>query len=72
MELFISNGYHGVELDSINICRVYLQEIHRSDISTGSTKQIYNTSYQGTPNYCLITEYEWPTQDKPRRGDWVA
>ena len=39
MASFIANGYCGLQLASINMCRFFLQTIHLSTITTGDGKE---------------------------------
>ena len=71
MQCFIDNGFHGIQLASINRCRIYLQVITLSDISTGDGLRIDKSTYTGVKNTNIRTEYLWPVQGKPGKTDWV-
>ena len=71
MESFANNGFHGLQLASINRCRIYLQVIHLSDITTGDGIYISRAAYNGDIERWSISQYEWPIQGKPGSKDWV-
>ena len=49
MEWFTNIGFYGLELAAINRCRLYLQVIYLSDITTGDGKYISPATYDGEP-----------------------
>ena len=70
IDSFIDNSFQVTQLASINRCRLYLQVIHLSDITTGDGYRIDKSSYAGSVNKCLHTKYLWPVQSKPGNADW--
>ena len=47
MQCFINNGYHSMQLASINRCQVYLKVIHLLEIMTGDRYCISKLCYYG-------------------------
>ena len=60
MEIFIAHVYKRLELAAINICRIYLQSIHLSDMTTGDGKHICTILYEGSYNRCVQTNINGP------------
>ena len=71
MECFVDNGYSGTTFAAINRCRLFLQVIHLSDVTTGDGKRICNNAYRGQKHVCLQAIYDWPAQGRPVESDWV-
>lgn len=71
MQCFIDKGYQVMQLASINRCRLYLQVVYLSDITTGGGYHIERSSYLGLKNQCLKSEYQWLFQRKSGKLDWI-
>ena len=63
MEWFTNSGFYGFQLAAINRCRLYLQVIYLSDITTGDGKYISTAVYNSEITKWYTDRYEWPNQE---------
>ena len=71
MEIFITNGYSGTKLASINQYQLFLRVIHLSNVTTGDGERIYDNIFRGNKHEYLSSTYERPIQGTPEKSDWI-
>ena len=58
------------QLDAINRCRVYLQVLTVSEITTADGEFIAEKAWAGIRDTTVTSRYNWPRQQKPPLRDW--
>eukprot|EP00957_Ditylum_brightwellii_P062990 4780208-Ditylum_brightwellii.AAC.1 len=61
MELLSTAGYNGKILATLNRCRLFLQAVTLSDITSGDGRRILEYYLQGFSAH-TTTPYDWPYQ----------
>jgi hypothetical protein len=65
MDFFLSLKYKPAVLKTLNFCRLYLQVIFLSDITTACGTEIEDDAKQGKWFLDRVSTLRWPTQQKP-------
>ena len=71
MDPFITNSLQGLQLVTINQCRLFMQDIHLFDITSNDSYCIRHLIYRGENIKCLRTQYMWPEQGPPGTKNWI-
>jgi hypothetical protein len=71
MEFFMDQRLHHSTLDSINLCRVYLQVITIADISSADGTYIIPEVKLGKNPIGRKSNLDWPKQGQPSSADWI-
>ena len=70
MDHFYTHYDHS-KLRRLNGCRLYLQVLTLSDITTGDGMFITASSWNGRLDSTRYTAYDWPNQGAPTQEDWT-
>ena len=70
MDFFLSLKYKPAVLRNLNSCRLYLQVIFLSDITTASGTEIEEDAKQGKRFLDRESKLKWPTQQRPSQQAW--
>ncbi len=70
MDFFLSLKYKPAVLQTLNLCRLYLQVIFLSDITTACGTEIEDDAKQGKQFPDRVSTLRWPTQQKPPPIAW--
>ena len=60
------------EITTINCCRLHLQALFLSDITTGEGDKVTTRAMSGIQNRYRISSWVWPYQPRPLRKEWVV
>jgi hypothetical protein len=60
----------GDALASFNRCRIYLQAVWWSEITTGNGKKLDWFGLNRSRNPTKYKEWKWPIQPNPNKRDW--
>jgi hypothetical protein len=71
MQFFISLNFNPTQLETLNRCRIYLQVISLSDITSVDGSRIVPTILQGLPLTDRKSTLSWPTQQRPKPSEWA-
>ena len=69
MDTFIGQ-FSVSELKRFNCCRMYLQAMTLSDITTGDGNYISDEAWNGNLDPSRISQYSWPVTGDPYHEDW--
>lgn len=58
MKSFANSGFQGLQLAAVNMCRLYLQVIYLSDITTGDGQYISKAIYSGEIRRWSTSQYK--------------
>ena len=64
MEEIFHYGYRGNELKKINECRMFLQVMNLSEITTGNGKKITKQAWDGQKADNCVNDFQWPQAPK--------
>jgi len=65
---FLQHGFRQPQLGSLHRCRMYLQVLRLSDITTATGDHLLTTNWR---DYSPIpSKYKWPAATKPSQLDW--
>ncbi len=64
-------GIRDHELEKFNICRMYLQVFHLSEIVTGDGEYISENAWSGNRSKNKSTSISWPQWGKPKKSYWT-
>jgi hypothetical protein len=70
MDYFLTKGMTGNELLSINRCRIYLQLLNLSDMTSADGCHLIPHVLHGQRVTDRKSTLEWPTQQMPATADW--
>ncbi len=70
MDLALQFNFEVQQLYCINLCRLYLQVITVSDISTAKGDQLLQSAQEGRRNDQCVSTLEWPTIPMPPSSHW--
>jgi len=68
MKFFLQQGIVGMELASMNRCRMFIKATYLSDICMGDGKYMDTRFWDGKAT--CTTEYQWPRMEKPTTYEW--
>jgi hypothetical protein len=71
METFSNRQYFTTVMRTLNRCRLFLQVITISDISSADGLYILPTVKEGTKLNTKISKLEWTNQENPSKADWI-
>jgi hypothetical protein len=71
MQFFISLNFNPTQLETLNRCRIYLQVISLSDITSADGSIIVPAILQGLRLTDRKSTLLWPTQQHPKQSDWI-
>jgi hypothetical protein len=69
--LFHEKGIRADKLQRVNRCRLFLQVLTISDITTGCGTKITKAAWNGTRDTTRTSRYQWPSQGQPTVQDWA-
>jgi hypothetical protein len=69
--LFHEQGIRDDQLQRLNRCRLFLQVLTISDITTGCGTKITKAAWNGVRDTTRTSSYQWPSQGIPSALDWV-
>jgi hypothetical protein len=70
MDYFLSLRLPHATMQILNACRLYLQAVTLSDISSADGKYILPEAKSGTPIPYRVSNLDWPVQGCPLPEDW--
>jgi hypothetical protein len=59
------------EWGSCNICRIYMQAVWLSELTSGDGTVILATAIKGSSNPVVHRQWKWPNQGQPSAQDWI-
>jgi hypothetical protein len=71
METFSNRQYSTTVMRTLNQCRLFLQVITISDISSADGLYILPTVKEGAKLNTRVSKLEWPNQENPSKADWI-
>ena len=69
--MFHERGIRDEKLHRLNLCRLFLQVLTISDITTGCGTKITKAAWNGVRDMTRTSRYQWPLQGSPNSQDWV-
>jgi hypothetical protein len=70
MEIFQSHNFSPIQLRHLNNCRIFLQVLTLSDITSADGKYILPTALKGERTQEQTSTLHWPRQDSPTELSW--
>jgi hypothetical protein len=70
MEAFADYGFSAKQLKLLNLCRLYLQILLLSDLTTGDGKQLDRQLMYKKQPFQIHSRYRWPPAHKPNNHCW--
>jgi hypothetical protein len=59
------------QLHRLNLCRLFLQVLTISDVTSGCGTKITKAAWNGDRDTTRTSCYQWPSQGPPRIQDWI-
>jgi len=69
MDYFVNKGLQNKTLESINICRLYLQVITLSNVVAANGQTILLSCKVGHPLSSRVSKLSWPVQGRPPNAE---